>query len=176
MKCGALVLLPNTRMLSIPHLIILFVIALVFFGPEKLPELARNLGKVMAEFKRATSDFRSTLEEQMRELERETSDRKIGAGLPSRPASTPPVAPSSPSPAKTSETTAPSAPAGSQTTGEPPQALPAASGSVTAEPPYLARTSGAAATQPAKDSTVAESSEISQVNPETTSDDGNHSS
>ena len=162
-------------MLSIPHLIILFVIALVFFGPEKLPELARNLGKVMAEFKRATSDFRSTLEEQMRELERETTDRKIGGGSPPRPASTPPAAASSSSPAKTSETTAPGVPAGSQTTGEPP-ALPAASGSVTAEPPYLARTSGAPATQPVKDSTVVESPEISQVNPETTSDDGNHSS
>ena len=41
-------------MLSIPHLIIIFVVALVVFGPEKLPELARNLGKVMAEFRRAT--------------------------------------------------------------------------------------------------------------------------
>ena len=45
-------------MLSIPHMIIIFIVALVFFGPEKLPDLARNVGKLMAEFKRATGDFR----------------------------------------------------------------------------------------------------------------------
>ncbi len=65
-------------MLSIPHLIIIFVVALVVFGPEKLPELARNLGKVMAEFRRATGDLRSTFEGHMRDLERETDTRRIG--------------------------------------------------------------------------------------------------
>jgi TatA/E family protein of Tat protein translocase len=59
-------------MLSIPHLIIIFVVALVVFGPQKLPELARTLGKVMAEFRRATGDLRMTFEDQMRELERES--------------------------------------------------------------------------------------------------------
>jgi TatA/E family protein of Tat protein translocase len=58
-------------MLSIPHLIIIFIVALVVFGPQKLPELARNLGKIMAEFRRATGDLRSTFDEHMRELERE---------------------------------------------------------------------------------------------------------
>ncbi|MDE3110536.1 MAG: twin-arginine translocase TatA/TatE family subunit, partial [Acidobacteriota bacterium] len=38
-----------------PHLIIIFVVALIIFGPDKLPELARNLGKLMAEFRRTTS-------------------------------------------------------------------------------------------------------------------------
>jgi sec-independent protein translocase protein TatB len=66
-------------MLSIPHLIIIFVVALVVFGPEKLPELARNLGKVMAEFRRATGDLRSTFEGHMRDLERETDTRRIGS-------------------------------------------------------------------------------------------------
>lgn len=65
-------------MLSIPHLIIIFVVALVVFGPEKLPELARNLGKVMAEFRRATGDLRSTFEGHMRDLERESDTRRIG--------------------------------------------------------------------------------------------------
>jgi sec-independent protein translocase protein TatB len=59
-------------MLSVPHLVIIFLVALVVFGPEKLPELARNFGKVMAEFKRATGDLRAGFEEHMRELERET--------------------------------------------------------------------------------------------------------
>lgn len=59
-------------MLSIPHLIIIFIVALVVFGPQKLPELARNFGKIMAEFKRATADLRGTFEDHLRELERES--------------------------------------------------------------------------------------------------------
>src|SRR5271167_1184676 len=65
-------------MLSIPHLIIIFVVALVVFGPEKLPELARNLGKMMAEFRRATGDLRNTFEGHLQDLERETAQRRIG--------------------------------------------------------------------------------------------------
>lgn len=63
-------------MLSLPHLVIVFVVALVVFGPEKLPELAKNVGKFMAEFRRMTGDFKSTFEGHMRELEREADDRK----------------------------------------------------------------------------------------------------
>lgn len=59
-------------MLSIPHMIVLFVVVLVVFGPQKLPELARNLGKLMAEFRRASTDFKSAFEEEMREMERQT--------------------------------------------------------------------------------------------------------
>jgi sec-independent protein translocase protein TatB len=68
-------------MLSIPHLIIIFVVALVVFGPEKLPELARTLGKVMGEFRRATGELRGTFEDHLRDLEREAEQRKIG-GVP----------------------------------------------------------------------------------------------
>ncbi|MGA2719687.1 MAG: twin-arginine translocase TatA/TatE family subunit [Candidatus Acidiferrales bacterium] len=64
-------------MLSIPHLIIVFIVALVVFGPEKLPELARNLGKIMGEFKRATGDLRSTFEGHLRDLEREADQRRL---------------------------------------------------------------------------------------------------
>lgn len=67
-------------MLSIPHLIIIFVVALVVFGPEKLPELARTLGRVMSEFRRATGDIRSTFEDHLRDLEREADVRRIGGG------------------------------------------------------------------------------------------------
>lgn len=69
-------------MFSVPHLIIIFLVALVVFGPEKLPELARNFGKVMAEFRRATGDLRSTFEEHMRDLEREADEHRIGTGRP----------------------------------------------------------------------------------------------
>jgi len=85
-------------MLSIPHLIVIFIVALVVFGPEKLPELARNLGKVMAEFRRHTNDLRSSFEGHLRDLEREAEARKIGGTLtavPSpQPAATPIVQPS----------------------------------------------------------------------------------
>jgi sec-independent protein translocase protein TatA len=49
-----------------PELIIIFVIALIIFGPRKLPELGRSLGKSLAEFKRASNELRSTLEEEIR--------------------------------------------------------------------------------------------------------------
>src|SRR5580704_10913073 len=62
-------------MLSLPHLIVLFVVALIIFGPEKLPELARMLGKATGEFRRMTNDFRNTLDDEVRELERQTRIR-----------------------------------------------------------------------------------------------------
>jgi sec-independent protein translocase protein TatB len=97
-------------MLSIPHLIVIFIVVLVVFGPEKLPELARNFGKVMAEFRRATGDLRSTFESHMRDLEREAEDRRIGpdraaATLPSAPPQ--PTAPSAPVPTGTVTANAP---------------------------------------------------------------------
>jgi len=49
-----------------PELIIIFVIALIIFGPRKLPELGRSLGKSIAEFKRASNELKSTLEEEIR--------------------------------------------------------------------------------------------------------------
>ena len=52
--------------IGMPELIIIFVIALVIFGPRKLPELGRSLGKSLAEFKRATNDLKSTLEDEIR--------------------------------------------------------------------------------------------------------------
>jgi sec-independent protein translocase protein TatB len=74
-------------MLSIPHLIVIFIVALVVFGPEKIPELARNLGKVMAEFRRVTGDLRTTFEGHLRDLEREADTRKIAApAAPANPA------------------------------------------------------------------------------------------
>jgi TatA/E family protein of Tat protein translocase len=69
-------------MLSIPHLIVIFIVALVVFGPEKIPELARNLGKIMAEFRRVTGDLRSTFEGHLRDLEREADTRRIAAPAP----------------------------------------------------------------------------------------------
>ena len=74
-------------MFSVAHLAIIFVVALIVFGPEKLPDLARNIGKVMGEFRRATGDLRSTFESHMRDLEREAELRKTREAIP--PAASP---------------------------------------------------------------------------------------
>lgn len=66
-----------------PHLIVLFVVALVIFGPQKLPELARMLGKATAEFRKMTGDFRYALEEEVRELDRQTRIREAEAAAAS---------------------------------------------------------------------------------------------
>ncbi len=73
-------------MLSFPHLVVLFVIALVIFGPQKLPELARMLGKATAEFRKMTNDFRYALEDEVRELERQTRIREEEAAAAARAA------------------------------------------------------------------------------------------
>ncbi|HEX9222273.1 MAG TPA: twin-arginine translocase TatA/TatE family subunit [Candidatus Acidoferrales bacterium] len=70
-------------MLSFPHLVVIFLVALVVFGPEKLPELARTLGRLMADFRKASGDFQSTLEAEMHDLERQARDtqQKIKAAV-----------------------------------------------------------------------------------------------
>jgi len=55
-------------------MIVVFVIVLVVFGPQKLPELARGLGKLMAEFRKASTDFKYAFVEEMRELERQARE------------------------------------------------------------------------------------------------------
>jgi sec-independent protein translocase protein TatA len=52
--------------IGLPEIIIILVIALLVFGPKKLPELAKSLGKGMAEFKKATDEFKSSIENDVR--------------------------------------------------------------------------------------------------------------
>ena len=75
--------------IGMPELIIIFVIALIIFGPRKLPELGRSLGKSLAEFKKASNELKSTLEEEIRlEEQRSTHRSRQGGRQPSprRPA------------------------------------------------------------------------------------------
>ena len=60
------------------------MVVLVVFGPQKLPELARGLGKLMAEFRKASTDFRSAFEEEMRDMERQARVADAQAGSRSR--------------------------------------------------------------------------------------------
>ena len=52
--------------IGMPELIVILVIALIIFGPRKLPELGRSLGKTLAEFKRTSNELRNTLEDEIR--------------------------------------------------------------------------------------------------------------
>jgi sec-independent protein translocase protein TatA len=75
--------------IGMPELIIIFVIALIIFGPRKLPELGKSLGKSIAEFKKASNELKSTLEEEIRLEEQRSS---IEATKAAAPAPTPTVA------------------------------------------------------------------------------------
>lgn len=91
--------------IGMPELIIILVIALIIFGPRKLPELGRSLGKSIGEFKRASNELRSTLEEEIRIEEQRDQraatkaeqDSAIAAAV--TPPSATPAPPASPVPA-----------------------------------------------------------------------------
>ena len=73
--------------IGMPELIIILVIALIIFGPRKLPELGRSLGRSINEFKKASNELRSTLEEEIRI---EETREKTTAATPATPAATTP--------------------------------------------------------------------------------------
>ncbi len=58
--------------LGVPEMIIIFLLALVLFGPNKLPEIGRTIGKAITEFRKASSDLKETFTTEYRNLERET--------------------------------------------------------------------------------------------------------
>jgi len=58
--------------LGVPEMAVIFILALVLFGPKKLPELGRTIGKAITEFRRASNDLKATFEREMQTLERES--------------------------------------------------------------------------------------------------------
>ena len=106
-----------------PELFLIFVVALIVFGPRKLPEIGTSLGQMMGEFRRASNEFRSTIES-------EVEAEKIREAMRIEP---PKVEPATPPPA---ETPATSAPVDYPDGPEPmPGAEPPAAGPPAAEPP-----------------------------------------
>ena len=74
--------------IGVPELIIIFTISLIIFGPRKLPELGRSLGRSLAEFKRASNELRSTLDDEIRADEQRELEARRQATTPT-PAPTP---------------------------------------------------------------------------------------
>jgi TatA/E family protein of Tat protein translocase len=65
--------------IGMPEMLVILVIALVVFGPRKLPELGRSLGKSLGEFKRASNELKSTLEDEIRVEDQRDQRAKIEA-------------------------------------------------------------------------------------------------
>jgi TatA/E family protein of Tat protein translocase len=62
--------------LGVPEMMVIFLLALVLFGPKKLPELGRTIGKALTEFRRASTELKSSFEREMQTLERESNSLK----------------------------------------------------------------------------------------------------
>jgi sec-independent protein translocase protein TatA len=72
--------------IGMPELIIILVIALIIFGPRKLPELGKSLGRSLNEFKRASQDLQNTLEQEIK-LEEQKDQARARPEQPSTPSS-----------------------------------------------------------------------------------------
>ena len=59
--------------IGFPELIVIFVVALLVFGPKRLPELGRSLGRGMAEFRRASTDLKTSIEREIQNAEVESA-------------------------------------------------------------------------------------------------------
>lgn len=67
--------------LGVPETIFIFVLALLIFGPKKLPELGRTIGKAMTEFRRASSELKATFDREMHAIERETELKDVAQSV-----------------------------------------------------------------------------------------------
>jgi sec-independent protein translocase protein TatA len=98
--------------IGMPELILIFVVALLVFGPKKLPEIGKSLGKGLAEFKKASDELKKTIEREIEEGKNEVSSisqsfaSSEGTVAQSRPVPVPP-----PPPAEPATTEPPSPPA-----------------------------------------------------------------
>jgi TatA/E family protein of Tat protein translocase len=80
--------------IGMPELILIFIVALLVFGPKKLPEIGKSIGKGLAEFKRASDDLKKTIEQEIEQGKNEVSAvREQVAGVEKSVRETVPAAP-----------------------------------------------------------------------------------
>jgi TatA/E family protein of Tat protein translocase len=85
--------------LGLPELLLIFAVALIVFGPKKLPEIGRTLGKALGEFKKATDDLKNTIEREVRLEETKTITTPVIASTPTVSRAEPAAPAIAPSPA-----------------------------------------------------------------------------
>jgi sec-independent protein translocase protein TatB len=68
--------------MSFPDTVVLFILALLLFGPKKLPQIARQVGKALGEFKRASNEFKAQIESEISQLEFEERKKEQEQSLP----------------------------------------------------------------------------------------------
>ena len=137
--------------MSFSETIFLFFLALIIFGPKKLPEIARQVGKVLNEFRRASNEFKSQIEQEIAHLEVE-NNRKTA------------LAPS-PTPAGTESRSLLTASAEEIAKTEPPATLAASSETAAPHPSEVLATEASPAVLPENDTTS-----LSQAGSETGSE------
>jgi TatA/E family protein of Tat protein translocase len=80
--------------LGMPELILIMVLALLIFGPKKLPEIGKQVGKALGEFKRASNDLKRSIEDEMEQASREEARPQPGPPAVSPPPGAEPKIPS----------------------------------------------------------------------------------
>lgn len=90
-----------------PELLLILVIALIVFGPRKLPEIGKSMGKMMAEFRKASTDFQRTIEDEVEADKMRQALDATPAEIPAPPAPEPIAAPAEPAVSEASEEPSP---------------------------------------------------------------------
>ena len=102
--------------------IFIFLLALILFGPKKLPEIARQIGKLMVEFRRASNEFKSQIDEELRAMEQQERQKKLEAAAAQ---------------ATAAELAPPATPPASAEPQQPVIMPPSTGETITASPPFL---------------------------------------
>jgi Tat protein translocase TatB subunit len=82
----------ETMNLGFSEMLFIFLIALIIFGPRKLPEIGRQVGRALAEFKRASNEFKAQIESEINQLDFQTDQQTVNSPA-APPEGTVPVAP-----------------------------------------------------------------------------------